>query len=84
MKIYLIWDHLEDGPKDLKATDNKDKVIGMVDRSGYLDDDYLARVNMTRPEIIELVNGIISKGEPDIYSLFGGWGALHLQIVETE
>ena len=74
--VYLLWDHNEDGPTNLVATLEKEKVFDLalkVANGLYSEDSY----------ILKSLKEAIDINEPDIYYLAEyDWGSLHLQIVE--
>ena len=81
--IYLIWWHAEEGPEELRATDNIEKVGEMV--KGYDKEGYFERLG--RPALDKDAQ-IIANDNKDIVGIYpltyGGWGGLHLQVVELE
>jgi len=77
MKVYLLWWHREEGPEELKATLNPDKLPEMV--KSY-DNGWFQRVS-TDP--VEELKGI-NLEEAGVFSLMDGWGGLCLQIVELD
>jgi len=83
MKIYLTWDHGEDGPENLMATVNKAHIFEMVEKSGYLEDKILSAAGCKKEDIKKKVDQIIENNECGVFSLFGGWGGLHIQIAES-
>lgn len=80
MKVYLLWTHGEDGPEELRATLDRDKVLGLA--KDYYTDDWIKKF---APNLMQRLDSILlSNPSNDIYNLVGGWGGLHLQIVELE
>lgn len=81
MKVYLLWSNDEYGPIDLKATLDRDKVVGIAKSLDV--DDWFKRVGCEDlPERLQAI--MLSNPPDDIYNLMGGWGGLHLQVVELD
>lgn len=77
--VYLLWSHDECGPKDLVATTDKSKVVDLAagqDRYNWFES---VGARDLPAKVAALLEGDV---EPGTHSLMGGWGGLHLQIVE--
>lgn len=77
MKIYLLWTHLEEGPEELIATLDKNKVLELA-KAYYTQEE----LESYAKDLVDMVEKALKADKVDTYSLSTGWGGLHLQIVE--
>jgi hypothetical protein len=73
-RAYLVWDHDEYGPEDLRATLNKASVDALI--QGW--------AGPMLEEAQRRLAAALDKDEVGITALGDGWGGWHLQIVELE
>ena len=77
--VYLIYSYNEDGPRNLVATLDIEKVVSLA--KAFDTDNWFSRVGES--PIPLLIDVLKEHGNtPEIYSLMSGWGGLVLEIVE--
>lgn len=91
MFIYLLWYHGEDGPEELKATVDRERLVTIAEtynEDGWFNsldksigsDDLL---NKLRTLLLKSDEDLSSEVKDGIHSLMFGWGGLHLQVVKA-
>lgn len=93
MYVYLLWSHAEDGPEELVATLDRDKVISLAkeqNRDGWFERVECDPVGRLEALLLKDDQELLRNSDPDnfgktqegIHNLMGGWGGLHFQVVK--
>ena len=83
--VYLLWWYREDGPEDLVATLNPNELPVMAETfNTELKPGFTWFESVGKPNLVEELRAMIPSliAAPQITSLMGGWGGLHVQVVE--
>lgn len=79
MFIYLLWCHGEDGPEDLKATLDRERLVAIAETY----EDSAFAIEILNAFLLKSDDVLLSESSDGIHSLERGWGGLHLQVVKA-